>query len=57
MMATRVIRMLMEIIIASTPARVATEVMIWVRLWFKVWLTVSTSLVMRDSTSPWVLVS
>ena len=57
MTATRVIRMLMDIIMIRTPTRVATEVMICVRLWFRVWLTVSTSLVMRDSTSPWVLVS
>ena len=50
--ATRVINQLMEIIMTSTPTTVTTEVMIWVRLWLRVWLTVSTSLVMRESTSP-----
>ena len=35
-----------------TPITVVTEVMICDRLWFSVWLTVSTSLVTRDSTSP-----
>ena len=47
----------MENIITSTPITVVTEVMIWVRLWLRVWLTVSTSLVMRESTSPWLVPS
>ena len=41
-------------IITSTPTMVATEVMIWVMLWFRLWPSVSTSFVMRDSTSPTV---
>ena len=39
-------------IITSTPTMVATEVMIWVMLWFRLCPRVSTSLVMRESTSP-----
>jgi uncharacterized membrane protein len=55
--AARVISQLMEIIMTNTPTTVTTEVMIWLRLWLRVWLTVSTSLVMRESTSPCVVVS
>ena len=51
-MAIRVSFQLMLSIITSTPIRVTTEVMIWVRHWFMLWLTVSTSLVMRLMTSP-----
>lgn len=42
----------MRSIMTSTPTIVATEVMIWVMLWFRLCPSVSTSLVMRDSTSP-----
>ncbi len=55
--ATRVICQLMVNIMTSTPTTVVTEVMIWVRLWLSVWLTVSTSLVIRESTSPWLVPS
>ena len=44
-------------IMTSTPTTVTTEVMICDRLWLRVWLTVSTSLVMRESTSPWLVLS
>ena len=55
--ATRVICQLMVSIMTSTPITVVTEVMICVRLWLSVWLTVSTSLVTRESTSPWLVPS
>ena len=48
---------LMLNIIASTPITVATEVMSWDRLWLSDWLIVSTSFVIRERTSPWVVVS
>ena len=44
-------------IMTSTPITVVTEVMIWVRLWLRVWLTVSTSLVIRERISPWLVPS
>ena len=50
----RVISQLMVSIMISTPMMVVTAVMIWVRLWFRLWDRVSTSLVTRESTSPWV---
>ena len=52
--ATKVSCQLMVSIIISTPMRVHTEVIIWVTLWFKEFVSVSTSLVMRESTSPWL---
>ena len=55
--ATKVIQPLMDSIITSTPTRVVTAVIIWVKLWFRVVETVSTSLVIRLSTSPWVVLS
>ena len=45
----------MESIITSTPTRVQTEVISCVMDWFRDWPSVSTSLVMRLSTSPTVL--
>ena len=51
---TSVMEMLMENIMTSTPTMVVREATIWVMLWFRDWLTVSTSLVMRESTSPWL---
>ena len=50
--ATRVITGLMVSIITSTPIIMVTLVTICERLWFNVWVTVSTSLVIRLSTSP-----
>ena len=47
-------RGLMESIITSTPIMVVTLVISWVMLWFRLWPSVSTSLVMRESTSPTV---
>ncbi len=55
--ATSVISQLIESIMTSTPTTVTTEVMICDRLWLSVWLTVSTSLVTRESTSPWLVPS
>ena len=55
--AARVSSQLMVSIITSTPTTWVTEVMSWVMLWLRLWLRVSTSLVTRESTSPWVLVS
>ncbi len=55
--ATRVMTQLIVSIITSTPITVATEVTICVRLWLSVRFTVSTSLVMSESTSPWLVVS
>ena len=52
--AMRVMRGLMDSIMISTPIMVVTLVMSWVMLWFRLWPRVSTSLVMRDSTSPTV---
>ena len=52
--AISVIRGLMESIITSTPIIVVTDVMSVVMLWLKLCPSVSTSLVMRDSTSPTV---
>ena len=52
--AIRVILGLMESIMTSTPIMVVTLVMSWVMLWFRLWPSVSTSLVMRESTSPTV---
>ena len=45
---------LMESIITSTPTMVVTLVISWVTHWFSDWPMVSTSLVMRESTSPTV---
>ena len=56
-MAIRVISGLMLSIMMSTPIMVVTEVMSWVMLWFRLCPRVSTSLVMRESTSPTVLLS
>ena len=50
--ATSVISGLMDSIMHSTPTIMVTFVTICERLWFSVWVTVSTSLVMRLSTSP-----
>ena len=55
--ATSVICQLMVSIMINTPTTVITEEMICDRLWLSVWLTVSTSLVMRESTSPWLVPS
>ena len=52
--AIRVILGLMDSIMMSTPIMVVTLVMSWVMLWFRLWPRVSTSLVMRESTSPTV---
>ncbi len=52
--AISVIFGLMVSIMISTPIIVVTLVMSWVTLWFRLWPSVSTSLVMRDSTSPTV---
>ena len=52
--ATKVSCQLMESIMMSTPTKVHTEVISWVTLWFKEFVRVSTSLVMRESTSPWL---
>ena len=52
-MAIRVISGLMESIMHSTPTIMVSCVTTWERLWFRVWVTISTSLVMRLSTSPW----
>ena len=51
--ATSVIAGLMDSIMHSTPAIIVTFVTICERLWFSVCVTVSTSFVMRLSTSPW----
>ncbi len=50
--AASVICQEMVSIMISTPTTVTTEVMICDRLCERVWLTVSTSLVRRESTSP-----
>ncbi len=55
--ATTVISGLMVSIMISTPTIVVTDVMICIRLWLSVWLIVSTSFVMRESTSPWFVPS
>jgi len=55
--AARVICQEMESIMARTPITITTEVTICERLWLRVWLTVSTSLVSRESTSPWLVLS
>ena len=47
-------RGLMESIITSTPIMVVTLVISCVTDWFRLWPRVSTSLVMRESTSPTV---
>ena len=52
--AIRVIFGLMDSIMTSTPIMVVTLVMSWVMLWFRLWPMVSTSLVMRERTSPTV---
>jgi hypothetical protein len=52
-----VISQLMESIMTNTPTTVIAEVTICVRLWLSVWLTASTSLVIRDKTSPCVVLS
>ena len=52
--ATKVSCQLMESIMISTPTRVQTEVISWVTLWFRELVRVSTSLVIRESTSPWL---
>ena len=52
--AIRVMRGLMDSIMISTPIMVVMLVMSWVTLWFRLWPRVSTSLVMRESTSPTV---
>ena len=52
--AMRVILGLMDSIMISTPIMVVTLVISWVMLWFRLWPSVSTSLVMRESTSPTV---
>ena len=52
--AISVILGLMDSIMMSTPTIVATLVISWVTLWFRLWPSVSTSFVMRDSTSPTV---
>ena len=46
---------LMESIIMSTPIIIVTEVISCVMLWFKLCPSVSTSFVIRESTSPTVL--
>ncbi len=51
---TRVIIQLMENIITRIPTSMVALVISWVMLWFRLWLRVSISLVIRDSTSPWV---
>ncbi len=53
--AMSVISGLMLSIMTKTPIRVVAAVMICVTLWFKLWPSVSTSLVMRERTSPTVL--
>ena len=53
-MAISVIVGLMVSIMMSTPIMVVTLVISWVMLWFRLWPRVSTSLVMRESTSPTV---
>ena len=50
--ATSVSCQLIESIITSTPTIEQTEVMSCVMLWLRLWLSVSTSFVMRESTSP-----
>ena len=47
-------RGLMVSIMMSTPIMVVMLVISWVMLWFRLWPRVSTSLVMRESTSPTV---
>ena len=42
-------------IMTSVPTKVATDVIICVILWFKLCPSVSTSFVIRESTSPYVL--
>ena len=39
-------------IMMATPTTCVTEVTSWMRPWLSDWLNVSTSLVMRESTSP-----
>lgn len=51
-MAASVISGLIVSIITSTPMTVVTLVTICDRLWFMLWLSVSMSLVTRESTSP-----
>ena len=53
-MAISVIQGLMVSIMMSTPIMVVMLVISWVMLWFRLWPRVSTSLVMRESTSPTV---
>jgi len=55
--AIRVIRGLILSIMISTPTMVVREVISWVTLWLRLCPSVSTSLVIRDSTSPTVLLS
>ena len=55
--ATSVICQLMVNIIIMIPTSVVTEVMICVTLWFRDWFRTSISLVTRESTSPWLVVS
>ena len=50
--AASVICQLMDSIITATPTAVASELTTCDRLWLSVWVMVSTSLVMRLSTSP-----
>ena len=50
--ATSVNCQLMESIIISTPMMEHTDVISCVILWLRLWLSVSTSFVMRESTSP-----
>lgn len=52
--AIRVISGLMDSIMTSTPTIVVRLVIRVVMLWFRLWPSVSTSLVMRLSTSPTV---
>ena len=39
----------------KAPIIMVMELIIWVTAWFRVWPRISTSLVIRDNTSPWWL--
>ena len=53
--ATSVSCQLIESIMISTPISEQIEVISCVMLWLRLWLSVSTSFVMRESTSPWLV--
>ena len=51
-MTSSVMDQLMENIMASTPTSVQMDEITWLMLWFMLCVSVSISLVMRESVSP-----